>query len=201
MKKISFFAAILGLFFFAAGCGVTNQPNTTDHNTAAESQPADTATICASLCQNTIPQLCQDDIETQKTEGTFNEEGIFDEASCQLICEADWGEQTMGCVSDAVECAQLSHAAPYCTDISEEPAEVDAISTGCDGACEKYKKCAGYGDDATAEDMEYAYQSCVISCAHWTPEAISCINSHAINSAMDCSYLTACALQGTNINY
>jgi len=72
--------------------------------------------------------------------------------------------------------------------------EPEIISDSCHDACQKYKKCASYGDDISAEDLQDAYDSCFEECQEWSKETIICINKKAIKIPNDCLNLTRCAL-------
>lgn len=194
MQK-TFFSSVLFLLVLSA-CNQAPEIPTIQPET--ENIQADQATQCSYLCGRKIPELCADGIEAAKTEGTFNAEGIFDELSCQLFCEAEWTEATIACVSDADECAQMMDSAPYCMENSADDTdkELPPADIGCPKACEKYKKCASYGDDISPADLEDAYASCMEVCATWNKSVSDCINQYPINTPADCGPMTACALKG-----
>src|SRR3989339_268510 len=161
MKK-----SIIFLFLCAAalsGCAAKNP----GISTPAPSAPAFESTqaqICGTMCERIIPELCKTEIEDYTVSGQSLDESIMDPLSCQLMCEAEWDEKTIGCVTDADECAQFFSSAPYCMETAEEgePAAVDKKTAGsCDEACRNYATCASYGDDVTLADLDDAYASCL----------------------------------------
>ena len=196
MKKILLFFSLFFLILILSSCAknpsaTQNQNNQQNSN---DDYQADQATICLDMCINKIPDLCQDEI----SDGNFSEESLFDEASCQLSCEADWDDATIGCVSEAIECAQIMDDSPYCVEIDTDDSQSTDINNdqGCPSACQKYKKCAGYGDDVTSADMEDAYNSCMEICGAWKEGTTKCINEQPINNPADCAHMSACALSG-----
>ncbi|MBU2566267.1 hypothetical protein KKG46_01765 [Patescibacteria group bacterium] len=126
----------------------------------------------------------------------------YEPSTCQKDCESKWPDTIRECMLTADDCNQISQDEPYCEDKVDKDlmpkAEVETVAEGCPGACLQYKKCAGYGDDITAEDMEYAYESCMETCSTWSPETISCVRSNPISNPADCAVMTACALKEMN---
>ena len=194
MQK-TFFSSVLCLFVLSA---CSQSPEIPAIQPEMENTQADQATQCSYLCGRKIPEICENEIETAKTEGTFSEESVFEEISCQLMCEAEWTEKTIGCVSNADDCAQIMDSSPYCLENAEDDSEKELppVEAGCPSACEKYKKCASYGDDVTQTDLEDAYISCMEVCATWNKSVSDCINQCPINTPADCGPMTACALKG-----
>ncbi|MBM9614512.1 hypothetical protein JWJ90_09435 [Desulfobulbus rhabdoformis] len=158
-----------------------------------ETEPPLSSDDCLTLCTQ-IRDLCAEDVANGNTVGRDLENGILEESSCLLMCGADWTQDTADCIDDADSCAQIFDESPYCAETGDtgetiEPAEA---GVGCEKACRNYAKCAGYGDDATAEDKEAAYQSCLQVCPSWTPTTQQCIASTSIHSPADCAAQSMC---------
>ncbi|MGD9948982.1 MAG: hypothetical protein AB7U29_10945 [Desulfobulbus sp.] len=154
----------------------------------------DQAIVCLGMCSD-IRKLCAEEIASGNVAGRDLKDGILDEASCQLMCEADWDTKTFDCVSAADTCSQFFDESPYCVETEEEaqPAKPSAATEkSCSTACKNYAKCAGYGDDVTAQDQVYAYESCMKICPVWTTHTRTCIATTAIRSASDCAAQTMC---------
>ena len=149
--------------------------------------------VCMGICSD-IQKLCAEDIAEGNVAGHDLKDGILDETSCLLMCEADWTDTIMDCVSQADSCAQFFDEAPYCVETEEEdePAVPATTGKGCDAACKKYAKCAGYGDGVGPKDMADAYKSCMQICPAWTQATQQCIASTLINSPADCAAQTMC---------
>lgn len=77
----------------------------------------------------------------------------------------------------------------------EEKAPVKkAISDKCSDACQRYKSCAAYTEDATPADVEDAYGTCMEECATWPKENITCINAIDIKTPNDCVSFVQCRM-------
>ncbi|MGE4560857.1 MAG: hypothetical protein AB7E77_11705 [Desulfobulbus sp.] len=180
---------ILALFLFLA----MTAPCT--HATAApddKDTPSQSA-VCLGMCGD-IQKLCAEDIAEGNVAGRDLKDGILDEASCLLMCEADWDDKTLNCVSAADSCSQFLDEAPYCIETEEknEPTKPSVAGKGCAAACKNYAKCTGYGENVTPRDQAHAYDSCMQVCPTWTPATQKCIASTPIHSAADCAAQTMC---------
>lgn len=155
--------------------------------------PNDEGAVCVGMCDS-IQKLCAEDIAEGNVAGHDLKDGILDEASCLLMCEAEWTDKTFNCVSGADSCAQFFDEAPYCAETEErgEPATPATADKGCAAACRNYAKCAGYGEDIGPQDQAYAYKSCMQVCPSWTIATQNCIASTAIHSPADCAAQTMC---------
>ncbi|MDD2467612.1 MAG: hypothetical protein PHI97_26830 [Desulfobulbus sp.] len=152
--------------------------------------------VCLGMCSS-IQKLCASDIANGEVAGRDLKEGILEEAACQLMCEADWDDKTFNCVSAADDCSQFFDEAPYCVETEDETPPTKpttSIDTSCSAACKNYAKCAGYGEDATAQDQAYAFESCMEICNTWTPATRQCVASTPIRSASDCAAQTMCVM-------
>lgn len=204
MKKKIFIVLLLSLLILS-GCAKSNTGSNSgnmnvDQNNELEQEP-DMATICSGLCGRTIQDLCQDEIADYKASGQSMDGAIIDEASCQLMCEAEWTVDTIECVSAADTCAQFLNSSPYCIETEVDDEEVSnqpALPGNCDKACKNYAKCAGYGDGVTAADQQAAYESCLTICSSWDDKTRDCVSNTAIGQAADCVYQTACVLPDVN---
>lgn len=198
MKKTLIILSLSALLLSA--CSVNNKtvknpvtiPETDTEYKATQSQ------ICSSLCERQIQTLCQSEIEDFQSAGQSLDGSIMEEASCQLMCEADWDESIFACISDADECAQLSNEAPYCMETEandDEESQEDVLPGNCNRACQNYKKCASYGDDISASDLQDAYNSCNELCRVWDNKTRDCVAQTVINAPIDCAKQTACVLK------
>jgi hypothetical protein len=196
MKKI-FFLLSLSFTILLAGCG--NEKKISGNSPASEIdnwQP-DQGLICSHLCGRKIPEMCENEIEELTTNEIDPNGLILDDASCQLMCEADWSEATIACVSEADECAQLSSNDPYCIDDTQDPSEADIndpLPGNCVKACENYTHCAAYGDDVTLQDLDDAFVSCLEFCSTLDGQSRNCLASTIIRKPNDCAAQTACIL-------
>lgn len=207
MKKILFLIGITSIMF--AGCmnspqnvntNIQTQPKQTQNQDNQENvdQLPDKSVICGWVCYN-IQKICKEDIENWTTVGQDLETWVLEEASCQLLCEASWDEKTIGCVSDADNCAQISDSEPYCIDDEKEEVEAatppdSKLENNCVNACNNYVNCVAYWDDVTQEDKDNAFDSCMQMCPSWTENARKCVVNTTINNANDCGTQTRCIL-------
>lgn len=196
MSKI-YLPFILLTLITLTGCG--QKPNITNPETSSEQtvEKFDPTLACSYLCDRKIPELCSDYISEQ-ADLELNLDGtIFESLSCQLSCEADWDEVTIGCLSFADDCAQISNNEPHCIDDSLEPNEEQndpSIKTGCPKVCENYALCASFGDDVTPQDIDDAFASCMEECGNWSKQSRDCIANNPIYVPSDCTEQTACML-------
>ncbi|RJQ34289.1 hypothetical protein C4566_02295 [Candidatus Parcubacteria bacterium] len=72
--------------------------------------------------------------------------------------------------------------------------EEKIISDKCSDACQRYKDCAAYTEDATPTDLNDAYDTCMEECATWSKEIIKCINAIDIKTPNDCVSFVNCQL-------
>lgn len=158
------------------------------------------AHICSEMCDS-IRRHCAGDIAEGNVAGRDLKEGILNEASCQLMCEADWTDKTFNCVSAADHCSQFLDEAPYCMETEDDGAQPPPITpaenASCDAACRKYAQCAGYGEGTPAEIQEAktsAHASCMQICPTWSAATRACINRHPIHSPADCYEQTQCVM-------
>lgn len=195
MKKSIIFLALCAAAL--SGCAAKNPSVSTPAAPSAPAFEPTQAQICGTMCERIIPELCKSEIEDYTASGQSLDESIMEPLSCQLMCEAEWDEKTVACVTDADECAQLSSSAPYCDDMAEDDdsAAVDKkTAVSCDKACRNYVVCASYGDNISQADLNDAYASCLEICGTWTAEQRSCMSRTAINRPSDCAAQTACIL-------
>jgi hypothetical protein len=75
---------------------------------------------------------------------------------------------------------------------AEQPKKI--ISDKCSDACQRHKDCAAYTEDATAADLDDAYNTCMEECATWPKEMIKCINTIDIKTPNDCVNFVQCQL-------
>jgi len=75
---------------------------------------------------------------------------------------------------------------------AEQPPKV--ISDKCSDACQRYKDCAAYTEDATAADLADAYNTCMEECPTWPKEKVKCINAVEIKNPNDCVSFVQCQL-------
>ncbi|MFA7654378.1 MAG: hypothetical protein WCX97_05110 [Candidatus Magasanikbacteria bacterium] len=80
-----------------------------------------------------------------------------------------------------------------CQAEEKEPAK-KVISDKCSDACQRYKDCAAYTEDATSADLNDAYSTCMEECPTWSKEMIKCINTIDIRAANDCVSFVQCQL-------
>lgn len=126
------------------------------------------------------------------------ENWVLEETSCQLLCEASWDEKTIGCISDADICAQISENEPYCTDDSEEPEEEnndEKLANKCVNACNNYVDCVEYWDWISQQDKDDAFDSCMQICPKWSESARKCVVDAKIRNWNDCLTQTRCILR------
>lgn len=108
---------------------------------------------CFSFCNENMKKICPD----------------YNASTCENDCMTKWPDTIRNCMLTAESCDQISQSEPYCKekldkDLIPEPEE-ENVAPGCPGACSKYKICAGFTDDATEEDKQYAYyESCMEIC-------------------------------------
>lgn len=161
----------------------------------ADSEEPSRSTVCLGMC-DAIQKLCAEDIAEGNVAGRDLHNGILDETSCLLMCEAEWDDTTLNCVNGADTCAQFLDEAPYCleTEEQDEPAEPASTGAGCAAACKNYVKCVAYGDGISLQDQVDAYNTCMQVCPTWTPQTQKCIASTPIRSAADCMAQTACII-------
>jgi len=91
--------------------------------------------------------------------------------------------------------ATLNNLKSICEKKDEAPQQKEVISDSCDSACKKYSDCAGFTEDATKQDQQDAYDSCMEECKSWSKETVICINKKSIKNPADCGYLSQCALK------
>ena len=68
----------------------------------------------------------------------------------------------------------------------DEQDKKKVVSDKCSDACQRYKDCAAYGDDATPADLNDAYATCIEECATWPKDMVKCINAVDIKVPNDC---------------
>jgi hypothetical protein len=201
MKKTFTILTLVSLLALA-GCVPTGNivpaGNSTSNQPPQDEAGPDMATICSGLCGRTIQDLCRDEIEDMKASGQSLDDSIMDEITCQFMCEAEWTDDTIECVSAADDCGQLLNASPYCMETEVKDGDAEAANQplpgNCDRACRNYAKCTSYGDDITAADQEDAYHSCLQVCATWTDTQRNCMTNTKIDAPIDCAAQTACVL-------
>lgn len=192
MKKIIF---ILNLFLFVAllsGCAnrqASESGKSQVNQVNKQSSLVDKMTLCSDLCVNKIQSLCADKINQSREKEGLNIGGVFEVASCQLICEADWDETVIGCVSNSVECSQITNTSPFCVETEVQPKN----ESFCLSACEKYAKCAGFNQDVTKEEVDEVYKSCAEICKSWSLSVTNCINASSVNTPEDCAQISKCS--------
>ena len=194
MKKFLFIFILTGLIL--NGC--TKAPSNNPIND--EPQAADKATICASICDHKIPILCADELNDLSSLDANLDGSLMDPASCQLICESEWNENTLGCAADAEDCNQFMDQSPYCLETDKEDLNMENPEGDkyCSSACKKYGDCVMYADDATQEDRQYAIESCMEICPSWSEDTKNCVNKNKIRNSMDCANLSMCVLSKFN---
>lgn len=196
MKKTLIFIMPLFLMLILTGCNKKTNNVQPQENSQAQVQENSDAN-CFTICHEKIQDACLEEIIEIGPENITG--GFFNPNDCERICQAEFADNTLDCFSKITECDQVLEEQPYCKE-GEVPDsdvyEVEEVNTrsGCQIPCEKYKKCAGYGSDATADDMAEAYNSCMEVCQDWSDETIACINKKNINTPADCSNLSLCAL-------
>jgi len=170
----------------------------TNINQQPDGEEPDMATICSGLCGRTVQDLCKDEIEDMKASGQSLDDSIMDEITCQLMCEAEWTDDTIQCVSAADDCGQLLNESPYCMETEAQDGDEEAANQplpgNCDRACRNYAKCTGYGDDISPADQEDAYRTCLQVCPTWTDTQRNCVTNTKIDAPADCLAQTACVL-------
>ena len=80
-----------------------------------------------------------------------------------------------------------------CQEETEKPAP-KTVSDKCSDACQRYKDCAAYTEDATPADLNDAYDTCLEECQTWPKEMIKCINAVEIKAPNDCVNFLPCQL-------
>jgi len=202
MKKIIILLPLLIIIFILSGCGKkqTTLNLSNDANLDSQKQLENSDANCFTVCHQKIQDVCLEQIIEIGPEELIGTGSLLDPASCEASCAANFTDDTLNCFTKITSCDQVMGGNPYCketeipdSDIYEEDEFI--TRTGCQIPCEKYKKCAGYGTDATTEDMQAAYDSCMEVCQDWSDKTINCINQKNINTAADCANMTACALQ------
>lgn len=192
-KKLIFLGFLMT--FALSACGQTNvTPSTSDNGGSGSTGEPDMSTVCAGMCDS-IQRTCADDIANGDLAGRNMADGILDETSCLLMCEADWDDTVLNCVSAADDCSQFMDSAPYCMETEDDNEEADENPTtanSCDAACNQYSKCAAYTEGVGQKDIDDAYDSCLQICGTWTDSTRQCIASTAINDVSDCAAQTAC---------
>ena len=186
MNKISILILPLALItLFGSGCGQDQTAVDMEKQLQKEKeiqQELDNFS-CFDFCNEKMLFVCPD----------------YDPDICQQDCESKWPDTIRECMVTAEDCEQISREEPYCKEKPENDLmpgkEFSELPEGCNGACLQYKKCAGYTEGAGAEDQEYAYESCMQTCAAWSDSTIQCVRGKAINSAADCAGMQACVLK------
>lgn len=203
MKK-HYLILFLFVVLIAAGCGNKNNKNKARNtnpeiNQEQQNQDDNPDANCFSICHNKIQDVCLEEIIEFGPEELAASGSLMDPASCEATCAANFNDFTLDCFTKITKCDQVGSGDPWCKESEIPDSEVYDIDesetrSGCQIPCEKYKKCAGYGDDATAQDMAEAYTSCMEVCQGWSDSTINCINQKTITSAADCMHLSNCAL-------
>jgi len=195
MKKI-YLPLILAALIMLSGCGQKQTATNPTPDPGQNTEQDNHSLACSYLCELKIPDLCADYMAEQTEQGFNFENTIFEDATCQLMCEAEWDETTIGCMSFADECAQISNDAPHCIDDDTEgdTAADPNMPGACAKACNNYTKCVSYGEDITPQDINDAFDSCMQICSTWDKSARDCVTNTAIKSPGDCAAQTACLL-------
>ncbi|PLX25642.1 hypothetical protein C0580_02015 [Candidatus Parcubacteria bacterium] len=198
MKKTLILILPILLVVTLSGCAKkNNQGNSLPKNTNNQVEENSGAN-CFSVCHQKIQDVCLEEIiEIGPEELAGN--SLMDPEFCENTCMANFTDNTLDCLSKISKCDQVLSGGDYCKENEIPDSEIyeideDVTRGGCQIPCEKYKKCAGYGTDATAADMAEAYNSCMEVCQDWSDDTITCINKKNINTAADCSNLSLCAL-------
>lgn len=195
MKKLLILLPLAILIL--GGCNKKSNPQVPSSNNQKQEENADAN--CFSICHQKIQDVCLEDIiEIGPEELTGS--SLMDPVFCEKTCLANFTDSTLECLSKITDCDQVLSGGTYCKEAEIPDSEIYDIEepttrSGCQIPCEKYKKCASYGDDVTAEDLQYAYISCMETCQTWSDSTITCINQKNINNPADCANLSACALQ------
>lgn len=198
MKKTLIFIMPLFLILVLGGCN-KKTTNVQPQENSQEQVQENTDANCFTICHEKIQDVCLEEIIEFGPEELAASGSLMDPSSCEATCAANFDDFTLDCFTKITKCDQVGGGDPWCKE-SEIPdsdvyeIEEDNTRTGCQIPCEKYKKCAGYGTDATATDMAEAYNSCMEVCQDWSDETIACINKKNINTPADCSNLSLCAL-------
>ena len=197
MKKILVLLPLAVLIF--AGC---NKPKANPQNPQEQNQnqQENADANCFSICHEKIQDACLEEIIEFGPEELAASGSLMDPSSCEATCAANFDDFTLDCFTKITKCDQVGSGDPWCKEPEIPDSEVYEIEepitrTGCQIPCEKYKKCAGYGDDATAGDTQEAYNSCMEVCQGWSDSTITCINQKSINNPADCMHLSNCALK------
>ena len=187
--------ALLLLFLTTKLCLSTTSPA----QTTLSPEEHRRSIVCMGMCSD-IQKLCAEDIADGYTAGRDLKDGILDETSCLLMCEADWTDTTLDCVSKADSCSQFFDVQPYCVETEEEnESSTPAVGgKGCIAACKNYVKCASYGEGIGPQDKIDAYNTCMQVCPTWTVVTQNCIASTAIRNPADCMAQTACIIGSLN---
>ena len=182
----------LAIIVLLTGC---NQNDSTPASTTDSEENLN----CVTLCYDTIPELCADDIANFEANDVhvMTNNTVYNDEYCEAQC-AGWTPEMMKCVNNAKNCDQIGMNANSCTtnepdspfEYNEEHAEVTACST----ACNNYAKCASFTAGATAGDVQEAYNSCYSECQGWSPTTIACMSKHNADSMQNCMNITNCGL-------
>jgi hypothetical protein len=198
MKKTLILLIPLFAVLILSGC--TKQKNNKNDNKPEQNQEESSDANCFSICHQKIQDTCLEEIIEIGPENLVGGDSLMDPTHCENTCMANFTDNTLDCFSKITKCDQVGSGDPWCKEAEIPDSEVYDIEepitrSGCQIPCEKYKKCAGYGDDATTEDMAEAYNSCMEVCQEWSDSTITCINQKSINAPIDCMHLSNCALQ------
>ncbi len=190
MKRIAILLSLSSLLLLTA-C-------TKNEGSSAPAADAGDSLNCFTLCHDTIPEKCEDEIVNYEASGAnvMTNDTIYNDEFCEAQC-ATWTSEIMNCVNSANSCDQIGPEAEYCiTNEPESPFETDEIEevSACDKACKNYSKCAGYGTGATATDVQEAYNTCYQECQNWAEETISCMSKYNADEVKNCMNITMCGL-------
>ncbi len=81
-----------------------------------------------------------------------------------------------------------------CQEEAQAAVQKKPISDKCSDACQRYKACAAYTEDATPTDIQDAFDTCMEECGSWPREMVKCINSYEIKAPNDCVEFLNCHL-------
>jgi hypothetical protein len=118
--------------------------------------------------------------------------------ACLDAC-AKWTDRNIRCMSSATQCEQINLNEGTCREEDIENPYVyppeEKADAKCSKACTNYKKCASFADDATQEDLQSAYDTCMGECKNWSPKMVSCVSSVTVTSPWQCMKVTQCGLE------
>lgn len=192
MKKTTLLIALISVVLLT-GCTKDKNPTTTQENKGDELN-------CFTLCHETIPEKCSDEIVEFEANGVdvMTNDTIYNDEFCDAQCNS-WTPEVMACINSAKSCDQIGPEAEYCmTNEPESPFEYDEEKkevSACDAACKNYSKCAGFTAGATAGDVQEAYNTCYGECQSWSEKTISCMSKQKVSNVQNCMNITACGLQ------